>query len=32
MTAFVKDITALIVVTTFIASIGVMSEAVRLVM
>lgn len=32
MTAFVKDIAALIVITTFIASIGVMSEAVRLVM
>ena len=31
MTAFVKDVAALIVITTFIASVGVMSEALRLV-
>jgi hypothetical protein len=32
MTAFVKEIAALIVITTFIASVGVVSEAMRLVM
>lgn len=32
MTAFVKDIAALIVITTFIASVGVASEALRVVM
>ena len=32
MTAFVKDIAALIVITTFVASVGVVSEALRVVM
>ncbi len=32
MTAFVRDIAALIVITAFVASVGVVSETVRLVM
>ncbi len=32
MTAFVKDIAALIVITTFIASVGVVSEAMHLIL
>lgn len=32
MTALVKDIAALIVITAFVASVGVLSETVRIVM